>query len=116
MTIRLAVRVFLDGIKEREDRISLDTELLEDIVRKLAEEHAEMMASRRGMIEIEFLDELNPEQRFFRLGTDPAGMVMPVEVDLTKPDDIEPEVIPGQAFPDKRLASVVSRWGKTRPH
>lgn len=85
MTIRLAVRVFLDGIKEREDRISLDTELLEDIVRKLAEEHAEMMASRRGMIEIEFLDELNPEQRFFRLGTDPAG--------------IEPKVIPGQAFP-----------------
>ena len=98
MTMRLAIRVFFDGVKQREDRISLDMELLEDLLPKLAREHAEMMASRRSVVEIEFLDELNPEVRFFRMGTDPSGMVMPVAVDLTKPED------------------ALSRWGKVRPN
>ena len=39
------------------------------------------------MIEIEFLDEPNREQAFFRIGTDPRGMVRPVGVDLAKLGD-----------------------------
>jgi hypothetical protein len=38
------------------------------------------------LIEIEFLDEPNVEQRFMRLGTDPRRMVKPYEVDLTNPE------------------------------
>jgi len=38
------------------------------------------------MIELEFLDEPNPLERFFRFGSDPSGMVMPIKVILAKED------------------------------
>lgn len=81
--IRLVVRGFADGKELFKDRVSLEEAELEDVVPELAQKHAAAMAAKRlHMIEIEFLDEPNPEERFFRFGTDSRGMVIPVQVAL----------------------------------
>lgn len=81
--MRLAIRVFIDGVKQSEERIEVGE--TDDFLPKLAEKHAAMMAEKPGMVEIEFLDELNPEVRFFRMGTDKRSMVDPITVDLSRP-------------------------------
>lgn len=51
----------------------------------LAPEHvAAMIEGTLGVVEIEFLDEPDPLQRFMRLGVETDGMVMPARLDLEK--------------------------------
>lgn len=76
--IRIAIRGSLKGVKVFESRIELPEERLETLLSELAEEHAAAMCrGQLGMIEIEFLDEPDPLDRFFRFGVESAGMVMP---------------------------------------
>lgn len=86
--VRLAVRGFVHGIRIFEERVSVGDGNLDAVVSEMATRHATLLDSTQHMIEIEFLDELNPERRFFRCGTDPSGMVDPVAVDPSKPDDV----------------------------
>lgn len=81
-TVRLAIRGFVHGKRLFEERVEVDPDLMEDLLPGLASQHAAAMASHDlHMIEIEFLDEPDVNERFFRFGTDPAGMVMPIEID-----------------------------------
>lgn len=80
----IAIRGFIGGVKQFEER--MDVSESGDELEGLAEKHALAMLARPGgekhMIEIEFLDEPNPFTRFFRFGTDPAGMRAPIAVNL----------------------------------
>ncbi len=81
--IRIAVRGFAHGKRVFEDKAEVSDANLEKLLPALAMKHAKAMARHElHMIEIEFLDEPDPNERFFRFGTDPAGMVAPVAVDL----------------------------------
>ncbi len=97
MKIRLAIRGYqyvddptgmpidtlVKAVLRFEERTEVDPEQIDDVMPALAEKHARLLASGGlHMIEIEFLDEPDPLQRFFRIGTDPRGMVMPIKVEL----------------------------------
>jgi hypothetical protein len=81
--MNVAIRGFVGRTVLFEDRAELDESSLAALLPGLAEKHALAMARHElHMIEIEFLDEPDVNQRFFRFGTDPTGMVMPLKVDL----------------------------------
>jgi hypothetical protein len=84
--MRLAIRGFASShTLVFEDRIEIAEDQLDRIMQDLCEKHARALAAHDlHMIEIEFLDEPNRAERFFRFGTDPRMMVAPVGVDLTK--------------------------------
>lgn len=83
--IHLAIRGYIRGVKQFEERI--DTNDDGDGLDQLAEKHALRLLGLPGgdkhMIEIEFLDEPDPLQRFCRFGTDPHSMVQPIELNFT---------------------------------
>jgi hypothetical protein len=75
--IRLAIRGYKGPVVEFEERVDIEEGTLHLVIPKLATKHALWMAGKPHMIEIEFLDDPNPDARFFRIGTDPSGMVLP---------------------------------------
>ena len=81
--IHLAIRGFADGRLKFEDRVDVPLAGLDQVLPKLATQHATALAAHElHMIEIEFLDEPNEQERYFRFGTDPSGMVLPIEIPL----------------------------------
>jgi hypothetical protein len=79
--VRLAIRGFVGSARQFEDLIDMAGDAFDALLPQLAEKHAAALASHAlHMIEIEFLDEPDPNQRFFRFGTDPSGMVIPLKV------------------------------------
>ena len=81
--VRLMIRGYVGRTVIFEERVDVPFPDLGTILPTLAEQHASKLAAYDlHMIEIEFLDEPNEQGRYFRFGTDPAGMVMPIEVPL----------------------------------
>lgn len=77
--MRLRIRGFANGTLVFEEMIHSDSVDLA----ALAESHTRrLLAFANHMIQIEFLDEPNPAERFFRFGTDPDGMVKPIAIQL----------------------------------
>jgi len=83
---RVIIRGYRDNVLIVEDRAVIDEELTE--LEALAEIHAHLLKDGPCMIEVEFLDEPDVQQRFIRFGTDPRRMVKPLAVDL---DDLKPK-------------------------
>jgi hypothetical protein len=67
------VRCYIDGKLRFTDKSKVKAIDFEAMVNK----HAAAAGDRPLMIEVEFLDQPEP-QRFLRFGTDPRGMVMPM--------------------------------------
>ena len=81
--IRLMVRGYLGRVLQFARPLEVTENNLDRVLPKLAEEHAQAMADGLlGMIEIEFVDDAPDPFRFFRIGVDPRGMVIPVAFDL----------------------------------
>jgi hypothetical protein len=71
---RVILRGFLKGDPIFSDHQEIDPEDA-GLMERVAEQHARMTLSGDiDMIEIEFLDISDPNDRFFRIGTNPAGM------------------------------------------
>jgi len=80
--IRVIIRLWKKDKMIREQHLLLRLNDLEGLVPKLAAEHAESLVGSPHMIEIEFPDEPDPNERFFRFGTDPSRMVTPIGIKL----------------------------------
>ena len=79
--MRIIVRGWGDGALIFKDSLELDNDEDEMDAMEKAREHVDLVTKyERHMLEIEFLDEPDPEQRFFRWGTDASGMVLPVRI------------------------------------
>jgi hypothetical protein len=75
------VRGYLGRTMQFERSLTSEEWGLDEIIPMLAREHAEAMAcGHLGMIEIEFLDEPDVNERYFRIGVDPGGMVKPIDI------------------------------------
>ncbi len=86
MTVSLIIRGFAGPVLKFQDELALEEEQIDAVIPALAVRHVRaLVAHELHMIEIEFLDEPDPLQRFFRLGTDPTGMVAPAPIPFPLP-------------------------------
>lgn len=78
--MKVAVRGFGIGEKIFEEIVDIDSDLSAIILSQVDR----LKQYRQYMIEIEFIEEPENPYRFFRFGTDPSGMVLPLELDWDK--------------------------------
>lgn len=77
---RIVLRVYVRGQLRSLERVSRPISEIDSVITEMAEKHAEQCLREPTMIEFEFLDEPDPSERFFRIGTDPNGMLLPMRV------------------------------------
>ena len=70
--------VFVNGVKRFEETVEGPKEVVWDLLPGLAARHVGMLQEQPGWIEVECPDETDPNARYFRIGTDPSGMVLPI--------------------------------------
>jgi hypothetical protein len=77
----LAVRGYLGESMVSEKHLNIPQNEIDGLVQRLANEHGALMsAGLIDMVEMEFVDEPDPKQRYLRVGINPTGMVFPIEV------------------------------------
>ena len=76
--MRLIFRVFVNGVNRFEEEVEGPKEFVWDMLPRLAASHVAMLEEQPGWIEVECPDEPDPNARYFRIGTDPSGMVLPI--------------------------------------
>lgn len=70
-------KVIIRGYRSGTLHFKEHVDIAKDNTDELAQKHSEWLMEKPGMIEIEWLDELNPMKRYTRLGTETTGMVCP---------------------------------------
>ena len=75
---RLMIRGYIGNQLQFAEPVEIPDDEIDTRLPQLAEEHVRRLAGHPHMIEIEFLDEKNLNERFFRFGTDPSLMVKPL--------------------------------------
>jgi hypothetical protein len=83
MKTRITARIFVARELLGEESFELEESEIETLLPVIAKRHARLVGDRPFMLELEFLDEHDPLARYFRFGTDPAGMVIPIEIALS---------------------------------
>lgn len=79
--IRLRIRGYAGAALLFKEDIDAEEVAMESLV----EEHMKLLLPHpTHMLEFEFLDELDPKQRYFRFGTDTRRMRNPIGFDLTR--------------------------------
>jgi hypothetical protein len=78
-THEIMVRGYKRGVLVWENKLVMCELDLDRLIPTLVDEHiAEIQKGTVGMIEMEFLDVPESEDRFFRIGVEPDGMVLPI--------------------------------------
>ena len=83
MKTRITARIFIAGALLAAESFELEEAEIETMLPVIAKRHAMLVGDRPFMLELEFLDEHDPLARYFRFGTDPAGLVIPIEIALS---------------------------------
>lgn len=80
--MNITIRVFVDGVLDSEEHLAaVADEELGGVIDSRAAAHADICSRKAAMIEFEFHDA--PEhERFFRIGSDPRDMVMPIRIEM----------------------------------
>jgi len=72
--MRVAIRGYIAGKILFDDRVDIVSDNLHDLSMHYTERLLDMPGGDRHMIELEFLDEPDRLERFFRFGTDKSAM------------------------------------------
>jgi hypothetical protein len=90
--INLRIRVYVGKEVRFDEQITAPADEMDRILPQLAEKHATALADTPHMVEIEFLDEPDPNQRFARFGTDSTLMLKPTAVEPQDMDKVFREI------------------------
>ncbi len=81
--MRVTVRGFAGKQIVFKETVDVPDDEEQSAIALIADRHIGMLSHYpQHVIEMEFLDEPDPDKRFFRFGTDPSNMRMPIKVDL----------------------------------
>jgi hypothetical protein len=87
MNLRIMIRGYLGRDIKFKQPLMVENSEFDNALEHLAAAHAKALAAGDiDMIEFEFLDEPDPNERYFRMGTKPTGMVAPMRVNLAGGD------------------------------
>lgn len=101
MKLKLAVRLFVDGHLKEDNTVEVELEQFPKLLLDTGLHYADVLdGDLPALIELECLDEPDPNQRFFRFGTDSRGMVEPIPL-----DDAKRAACPDEETPAEREAS-----------
>jgi hypothetical protein len=80
--IRLIVTFHVKGEFHSQRMFTFAPSVVEAMVQGIMEEHLKL--EHPNQVELCFPDEPDPEQRYYRIGTDPSGMVCPIPLVIPK--------------------------------